>query len=421
MYYHGELMIYYLLYLYVKMTNQNEIELETLEAAFYELEMSVNESNNCKQSLDFESVLETILTKYSHLFDSFGSTLSFAYDKYDEIERILLESIEGLTLIDTNMESCIYEPNIYYALELPLPTEELKDLFNICATLPYFFKLLAHQELNNKPQNVTIKALTNLIKYIKERVLKCDNCESVKIDQCLSYYDSKFLSSKTIPNINSSWYILLLSKSKKAQNVLNYDIISTLYSGMPESDEEEQDEEEITSSDLPDACYYIEEIPVFFTIYLLYLHEYIKRITNPELKEILTNIKYSMFSLGDLLETTEEFLKVGSLDDLDLPLIKESFLTKHHFSFIGNSFDTILSNIIKKDSEISVSTEKDIIINLLLLKCFLDLSINEGIKIELQRLLSNPEFYKNPEYSYVTSKIDEIIFNGIFLEQKRRG
>ena len=64
--------------------------------------------------------------------------------------------------------------------------------------------------------------------------------------------------------------------------------------------------------------------------------------------------------------------------------------------------------------------QSKVIINLLLLKVYLDLSINEEVKKELIAEITNPSYYKNPGYSILTSYIDNIIFQDREKERKRQ-
>ena len=67
----------------------------------------------------------------------------------------------------------------------------------------------------------------------------------------------------------------------------------------------------------------------------------------------------------------------------------------------------------------AATNQGKIIINLLLLKVYLDLSINEEVKKELIAEITNPSYYKNPEYSILTTYIDNIIFKEKEVERKR--
>ena len=65
------------------------------------------------------------------------------------------------------------------------------------------------------------------------------------------------------------------------------------------------------------------------------------------------------------------------------------------------------------------TNQSKVIINLLLLKVYLDLSINEEVKKELIAEITNPNYYKNSEYSILTTYIDNIIFQDREKERKR--
>ena len=68
----------------------------------------------------------------------------------------------------------------------------------------------------------------------------------------------------------------------------------------------------------------------------------------------------------------------------------------------------------------TTANQSKVIINLLLLKVYLELSINEEIKKELIAEITNPSYYKNPKYSNLTTYIDNIIFQDREIERKRQ-
>lgn len=171
---------------------------------------------------------------------------------------------------------------------------------------------------------------------------------------------------------------------------------------------------------MKETCFIADELNYFLANYILYLNSYINQIENFETKRLLLLKKYLLLSIGDLEDTEEYYLENGTLDSLTLPPhIKEWFNPKS-FDFLIGNFEEILANIRISNLHITPTVESIIIINLLLLKTYLELSINEEIKKELIAEIINPKYYKNPNYSILTNFIDDIIFSTKSINRERK-
>jgi len=432
--YHSVYMIFNLLYLKYQIEEDSTIKIEDLRNAFYEYQYYINEMNNCKQELDFESELESVLDDFSCIFEIFDDEISFKEEDPSMLYEAIPEFLEDKpTSIDIYMEDAISNESIFHALKLTPPTNEMQSIFEINKTILFLYELIAKLEYEGKNTTPACKLISFHKESLKEFFRMIDNETYMKIKLCLVHYNAKYLSDEAKPNINSSWYLALLSTNLKAKYALSYDKIFHYIN----KEREYEEVEEIESKDLiatsfnepnekqnPEeflsaTCYIADELEYFLANYILYLNDYINKIDNNEVKAKLLKKKYLLLSIGDLEDTEEYYLANGTLDTLPLPPYIKEWFNPNSFDFLIGNFNEILTNIRVPNHNITDKIKANIIINLLLLKCFLDLSINEVIKKELIAEIANPEYYKNPSYSILTNYIDSIIFTSREILRER--
>lgn len=434
--YHSVYLIFELLYLKYQATSDSSIKIEYLRDAFYELEVNVNEINNCNQEVDFESELEKILEDFSCIFETYDDEISFVDEDPDDLYEAIPEFLEEEpTAIDLNMEDFIYEDTIYQALRLTPPLEEMQSIFEINKTILFLYEFIAKLEIEGKDTTPARKLISFHKACLKNFFKSIDNATFLKIKLCLAHYNDKYLTNEAKPNINASWYLALLSNSKNAKQVLSYD---KLFHYVDKETEPEYEEDTIESKDLienyfnreisedqtpgeylAETCFIANELEYFLANYILYLNSFIHQIDNPEIKRLLTSKKYLLLSIGDLEDTEEYYLNSGTLDSLPLPPFIKEWFNPNSFEFLIGNFEEILANIRISNQDMTTASQSKVIINLLLLKVYLDLSINEEVKKELIAEITNPSYYKNPEYSILTTYIDNIIFKDKEVERKR--
>ena len=425
--YHSVYLIFELLYLKNQATGNSSIKIEYLREAFYELEFNINDMNNCKQELEFESEIEKALEDFSCIFEICDDEISFV----DEDPAALYEAIpefleEEPTAIDLEMEDFIYEDNIYQALRLTPPLKEMQSIFEINKTILFLYELIGKLEIEEKDTTPARKLISFHKACLKDFFKSIDNTTHLKIKLCLDHYNDKYLTNEAKPNINASWYLALLSNSKHAKQVLSYD---KLFHYIDKETELESKEEAIKSKEtieeqtpekyLAKTYFIADELEYFLANYILYLNNFIPQIETPEIKRLLISKKYLLLSIGDLEDTEEYYLASGTFDNLPLPLYIKEWFNPNSFDFLIGNFEEILANIRISNQNLTPDNQSKIIINLLLLKVYLDLSINEEVKKELIAEITNPSYYKNPEYSILTNYIDSIIFQDREKERER--
>lgn len=435
--YHSVYMIFELLYLKYQVTNDSSIKIDYLRDAFHELEFNINDINGTKQELDFESELERILEDFSCIFETFDDEISFTDEEPEDLYEAIPEFLdEKPTSIDLVIEDFTANDNIYQALRLTPPLKEMQSIFETNKTIMFLYELIAKLEYEGKNTEPARKLISFHESCLKEFFKSIDNKTYLKIKLCLDYYNDKYLTDEARPNINSSWYLALLSNNKNAKLIISYDKIFHYIN--KERDPENNEEENIESKDLIETSFdreigedqtpeeylkntcYIDELDYFLANYILYLNNFINRIESTETKRLLIQKKYLLLNLGDLEDTEEYYLEKGTLDTLPLPPHIKDWFNSKSFDFLIGNFEEILTNIRIPNFNITPIALSNIIINILLLKTYLELSINEDIKKELIAEITNPEFYKNPNYSIFSDYIDNIIFSSKDLNRKRK-
>ena len=435
--YHSVYLIFELLYLKYLATSDSSIKIEYLRDAFYELEFNINEMNNCKQEVNFESELEIILKDFSCIFETFDDEISFVDEDPDALYEAIPDFLdEEPTAIDLNMKDFTYNDSIYQALKLDPPLKEMRSIFEINKTILFLYELIAKLEIEGKDTTPARKLISFHKACLKDFFKNINNATFLKIKLCLAHYNDKYLTNEAKPNINASWYLALLSNSKHAKKVLSYD---KLFHYVDKETEPEYEEDTIESKDLienhfdreisdeqtpkeylRETCFIADELEYFLANYILYLNSFISKIDNPEIKRLLISKKYLLLSIGDLEDTEESYLNSGTLDTLPLPSYIKEWFNPNSFDFLIGNFEEILANIRISNQDMTTANQSKVIINLLLLKVYLELSINEEIKKELIAEITNPSYYKNPKYSNLTTYIDNIIFQDREIERKRQ-
>ena len=352
MQYHSVYLIFELLYLKYKVTGDSSIKIDYLKDAFYELEYNVNDLNNVNQELDFETELEQVLEDFSCIFETFDDEISFTAEDPDILYEIIPEFLdEKPTAIDYYIEDAINDDNIYQTLRLKPPLKEMQNIFEINKNILFLYNLIAKQEFEGKDPTPVCKLINFYESSLKELFKNLDNINYIKIKIWLAYYNDKYLTNEAKPNINSSWYLALLSKSKTALLALSYDKIlyyidnEKIIANEEKTESREINPEETAEEYLAETYYIHDELEYFLAHYILYLNDYINHMESSEIKRLLLQKKYLLLSTGELNDTEEYYLKNGTLDTLSLPPYIKKWLTTNNFDFLIGNFEEIKNNI----------------------------------------------------------------------------
>lgn len=426
---HGECLIYELLNLTEEITNDSTVSLDVLEDAFYKLQDLINSKTNKKSCLVFKEVLEELEINYSDAFNISEKEISFALETDAVFELICTNLEEQQTYFDDTIVSNIHNLIIYDALNLPITFTEIKNLIDMSKNIFCLYESLRKYELENKNTTSILKLIAFFKYQMKNYLKEASQSTLTKIKMALAYYNSQILSydELNIPNVNAPWHIVLLYDEGNLKKFSFIDRIEA-YIELEEErryQEEEQmeNQEEQQFSFLNDisleSCEY-DDVTYFFIYYLLLLDQYTKEIYNKKEKSYLLKKKYGLLNSADLTDLEDTLLENGALENYIFEINKD-VLNTHSFDFLIPNFEEILKNSRQSDINIDIHHEIKpfIIINLLLLKGYLDLSINEEIKNELIEEIKNNQYYKNPNYTILTHLIDHIIFKEQGKKYKR--
>ncbi len=394
--YHNIILIYELLRLKEEVTKESATSLDCLENAFIELQLIINEEYDLKEKRSFAEALEEVIDIYGFLFDIEEDIIAFNDEyQYEEIEDAILEILDNeVTRIDDSVADLKHNIMVYQALELDIPVEEMTPIFKLNKNIVIYYGILALSEIKNYPIDGIINTIVELEEVLDRFIKKAPEETITKIKLCVTNLNNMYLIDNN-PLNNIPWYIILLNSKENLLKTLQYERINEL---LIRRDYIRYNDDNINTenSDLID----------FLKYYLILLNKSIEIESNEQIKNDLIYKKYLLLMISPLEDFKNEFLEEKTLSHAEFLKNQKDFL-ETDFIFIPVIFKEIMQNICKKDQDINKS---ELIINLLLLKSYLDLSINEQIKQQIKNNLTNNKYYKNTEYKTFTNYVDEIIF-----------
>ncbi len=395
--YHNIILIYELLKLKEEVTKESATSLDCLENAFIELQLIINEEYDLKEKRSFAEALEEVIDIYGFLFDIEEDIIAFNDEyQYEEIEDAILEILDNeVTRIDDSIADLKHNIMVYQALELDIPVEEMTPIFKLNKNIVIYYGILALSEIKNYPIDGIINTIVELEEVLDRFIKKAPEETITKIKLCVTNLNNMYLIDNHNPLNNIPWYIILLNSKENLLKTLQYERINEL---LIRRDYIRYNDDNINTenSDLID----------FLKYYLILLNKSIEIESNEQIKNDLIYKKYLLLMISPLEDFKNEFLEEKTLSHAEFLKNQKDFL-ETDFIFIPVIFKEIMQNICKKDQDINKS---ELIINLLLLKSYLDLSINEQIKQQIKNNLTNNKYYKNTEYKTFTNYVDEIIF-----------
>lgn len=394
--YHNIILIYELLRLKEEVTKESATSLDCLENAFIELQLIINEDYDLKEKRNFAEALEEVIDIYGFLFNIEEDIIAFNDEyQYEEIEDAILEILDNeVTRIDDSVADLKHNIMVYQALELDIPVEEMTPIFKLNKNIVIYYGILALSEIKNYPIDGIINTIVELEEVLDRFIKKAPEETITKIKLCVTNLNNMYLIDNN-PLNNIPWYIILLNSKENLLKTLQYERINEL---LIRRDYIRYNDDNINTenSDLID----------FLKYYLILLNKSIEIESNEQIKNDLIYKKYLLLMISPLEDFKNEFLEEKTLSHAEFLKNQKDFL-ETDFIFIPVIFKEIMQNICKKDQDINKS---ELIINLLLLKSYLDLSINEQIKQQIKNNLTNNKYYKNTEYKTFTNYVDEIIF-----------
>ncbi len=415
---HPDIMIYELLELYFKITNDNIINIPDLQAAFLTLQNIINTEENQYFDYDFNEIFNNFCNEYSDYLDIFNNNLIINEDLVILLDAIL-EKYKYYSALDQTICLYIENINIFKALNLDIPHQEMQTYFLLNKEIIDTYSNIAELESLGIKNNLIIYYLKKLVTQLISKLTKLDETDLLKIKICCADLNT-CLSSDCDIFENSAWFLTLFSNDSSSKSKINYAKLEYLTSELSFLLDDFDDEENIDSNNLKEALAQSidtedqSELSIFLSYFFIELTNYLENNDlDPSIKKELIMKKYLLLSTPELHKIEEYYLKTSNLVT-NLPPIEPEYYAKSTFDiFLATIHDCIYyldySNIeIQNNPEIY----SNIIINALFIKNFFNLSLNEKAKNEFTNLIVTQPFYNlKKDYSIAINIIDEIIFH----------
>lgn len=393
---HSEIILLELIKLYYDTSSGDCLNLDNLEKAFYTIEELAGNFLDIILEYDFYQEFDKFEEICEDTFYLKDDQISFLDEEaLDLLEDVVLLSLEGEDLTyDGFISDIIHNICIYKDLNIKPCLQEYSTIFYNCLSIVQNYINLAYMESKkgtNSP--VLISFMKRLVALYENDYAKLNAKDLDKINVILAYLNDMYLTDDPAIFANTSWYIILFSKDEKELSTLNYlRILNSI------------EEEETTLSNYDEDTFFIR-------YYTIYLNNYLKEIENQDWKEELVLQKYLLISTQPSVEAY--FFKEKSLDGLNLPSFPTEWLTTNTFSFF---FDVVLKSIDElscKDQSITNKKHSHMATCALFIRCFLNLSINEEEKKEIEEKILLSNFYHKDGYQIASNLVDEIIFRDL--------
>lgn len=418
---HSEIIFLELLRLYYETTGKETLDLRNLEKAFNTFQYLIAERLYISCEYDFD-------TEFDKLEDLCEELIQFNSDDLLIVDDIMLDLLEDTILsylnenvdnsFDNMLGDIIYNYSIYKAFDIIPPVENYQSLFNICTTIIRDYQLLAMQEsVTGQINSYLIKLISALNKQYLDIYADYSFNYISMLKVVIAYLNEKYLLDDEQDFVNSDWYIVLFGKNKMQKNILLYNRIMKSINEEEEDynkynigkEDEENYEEEINVFEFPSEVTYLDnEIDFFISYYIIMLNYYLKNVTNPTIKENLNIKKYML--IASVPDIENYFLETGSLEDFTFKNFDKKLLTDSSFSSLYLIVIESIEIFNHADWELNNALQEEMIIKAIFIRSFLDLSINEKELENVKNKLVTGRFYKNINYSFATSLIDDIIF-----------
>ena len=413
---HGIMVLFELINFYVTITDDDTIDINDLEEAYNILTTKMINIEQAKLDHNFNDTLNNLLDNYSDYLYLDNDNLIIGDDLtilYDEIASNITISCN-----DDILQEMVLDTRIFDILDIPVPLEEYENIFNINKEITNTYKLIAQDETNNILNIINIIYLKQLIKKLNDKVCCLTVLDDMKIKMCIAHFN-KILNDDTYSNENFGWYIALFNDD--LLSVLDYDRTSYLVDEVDVIDDDtDEDNEDIIKNNhqtINNLNMFNYENTYFLASLFLQINNYLKQDLPYNIKQKLTLKKYLFLSTPDLKNMEDYFLKHYNFDNMNLPEFT-NYEPKDRFSTLHNDTLKCILNLDYQDKEINDDIYTKIIISLLFIKNYLELSLNKTRNEEIINTIIYSKFYQNHNYSIVNNLLNTLIFNN--SQNKRR-
>lgn len=398
---HSEILFLEIIKLYFK-NNSNPLPLKNLKNAFYTLLEIISIKERKKYYFNFNEALAHFKDIAEDYINIDNESL-FLREETEMLESLILEHLNSnFSSLDYDIEEYIHNIAMYKVLNITIPLDKTKDLFNLNRKIMDTIYKIAELEITEKPNNNEIDSLKELLRDIYSNFQTIALDELTDIKMCCAYYN--FLANTT----DTSWQIALFSNNPAELSSLATKLIEFIY---PELELKLKNGEE----DINEI--FDNELIILLINLLLSLNLYLKNNKNSPGYEELTHRKYLLLALPDLKAILDYFLSNKTIDDLKLPHISTDYITTTSFEHLKPFILKCLSKLKYSDQEITSNPHlyAKTVINILFIKAFLTYSINTQSKKQIEFLLSVNITNNNPKYSITQKLLNELLIEELKL------
>lgn len=419
--YHIELLLFELINLYYEVTKEESIPLFSLEKAYNIIKKLIKE----KENINIESFQESI----DLLQDKCPNSLEIKEDAIiikDNISFVYSEiqlGISHITLLDQEIISYVETLTVYQALNLKIPFNKVKNYFFINEQIIKTYCLLAKYELENKNQNVLLFQLNILLTTLDELMGKASMTTIRDLRICCEAYEQSLPKD----SFDTPWENVLFAKREVEKiNCLKLYELLTLREIELNSQEEDREvdinrepskiigvpnqniiydqdfaidtEEKIDAQD---------GTVIFLGLYLYHLNTFINiwKSTLPhKIIEKLTLKAYLLLSLPELSDIESIFIERREIAS---PIITKEYYSDKTFEAFTLKLKKINLNYKDQDLKNNIELYTKLIINIIFIKTYLDLTEKE----EIINNITKQSFYKKEDYQIVTNLIEQFLLN----------
>ena len=311
---HSEILFLEIIKLYFK-NNSNPLPLKNLKNAFYTLLEIISIKERKKYYFNFNEALAHFKDIAEDYINIDNESL-FLREETEMLESLILEHLNSnFSSLDYDIEEYIHNIAMYKVLNITIPLDKTKDLFNLNRKIMDTIYKIAELEITEKPNNNEIDYLKELLRDIYSNFQTIALDELTDIKMCCAYYN--FLAN----TIDTSWQIALFSNNPTELSSLATKLIEFI---CPELELKLKNGEE----DINEI--FDNELIILLINLLLSLNLYLKNNKNSPGYEELTHRKYLLLALPDLKAILDYFLSNKTIDDLKLQsnkmIIRDSYL-----------------------------------------------------------------------------------------------
>lgn len=406
---HSIMVLFEIINFYLTISDEESIDLNYLEAAFNILATKMEDLEEAKLDYEFDDALDNLLNNYEDYLYIDNDELIINDDLnslYEEISNDI-----DMTENDDILEEAILDTRIFDVLELDIPVDEYKSIFNLNKEITNTYRLIAKDEANNILNIINVIYLKRLIKTLNDKLCCLEYLDTIKIKMCIAHF-SLILDDDCNTLENFGWYISLFKD--KLQAVLDYERIAYIVDEVDILDDDtgEENSKIIKSNHeiLNNQNMFNYEIPYFLSSLLLQIDNYTKEDLPFNIKQKLILKKYLLLSSPELKNMEDYFLKHFSFKEMQLPEFN-LYEAEDRFASIHEEVINCILNLDCLDKDINEEEYVKIILRILFIKNYLELSLNKVKNEEVINLIIISKFYQNHNYEIVNNLLNTLIFN----------